>query len=406
MIQKQRTIVGFGFGPIQSGLFLYEAHRSGLFRRLVVAEVVPDVVRKVRAAGGYSINIATLTGIRSEFIPGVEILDPSQEDDRKLLIQAVAEATDIATALPSVDFFERGGPTAPAGIMAAGLTEKARTGKPPAVIFTGENNIQAAELLEKSIRRRAEGIDLAQHCQCLNTVIGKMSQVVTDPAMIKERRLVPSTPDSAKAFLVEEFNRILISRITIPGYIRAIPIFTEKDDLSLFEETKLYGHNAVHAMSGYFLHARNFTGMSDMRNQPDLMRTARETLLQESGAALCRKYVGTDSLASGAGFTAYADDLLPRMVNPWLGDTVERIIRDPARKLGWNDRLVGAMRLCLSQGIPPRHLAAGTMLALRFLGAERKTDDLWNLLTAIWTPASPDAGEQARVLDVLRSTQP
>lgn len=406
MTQKQRTIVGFGFGPIQSGLFLYEAHRSGLFRRLVVAEVVPDVVRKVRAAGGYSVNIATLTGIQAEFIPGVEILDPSREDDRELLIQAVAEATDIATALPSVDFFERGGPTAPAGIMAAGLTQKARGGGPPAVIFTGENNIQAAELLEESIAKRMEGIDLARQCQCLNTVIGKMSQVVADPATIKERNLVPSTPDSPKAFLVEEFNRILVSRIRIPGYARAIPTFVEKDDLSLFEETKLYGHNAVHAMSGYFLHARHFTGMSDMRNQPDLMGIARETLLQESGAALCRKYAGTDPLASEAGFSAYADDLLPRMVNPWLGDTVERIIRDPARKLGWNDRLIGAMRLCLSQGIPPRHLAAGTMLALRFLAQERRTNELWNLLTTLWSPASPDAGEQARVLDVLHAVQP
>ena len=39
-----RTYVGFGFGAIQSGLFLYEAYRSGKFQRLVVAEVIPEVV--------------------------------------------------------------------------------------------------------------------------------------------------------------------------------------------------------------------------------------------------------------------------------------------------------------------------------------------------------------------------
>ena len=32
------TFVGFGFGAIQAGLFLYEAYRSGNFGRLVVAE--------------------------------------------------------------------------------------------------------------------------------------------------------------------------------------------------------------------------------------------------------------------------------------------------------------------------------------------------------------------------------
>ncbi len=33
-----RTYVGFGFGAIQAGLFLYEAFQSGNFGRLVVAE--------------------------------------------------------------------------------------------------------------------------------------------------------------------------------------------------------------------------------------------------------------------------------------------------------------------------------------------------------------------------------
>jgi hypothetical protein len=39
-----RTFVGFGFGPIQAGLFLAEAQSLGNFRRLVVAEVQADVV--------------------------------------------------------------------------------------------------------------------------------------------------------------------------------------------------------------------------------------------------------------------------------------------------------------------------------------------------------------------------
>ena len=40
----QKTFVGFGFGPIQSGLFLLEAFRSGNFDRYVVAGRVAKVV--------------------------------------------------------------------------------------------------------------------------------------------------------------------------------------------------------------------------------------------------------------------------------------------------------------------------------------------------------------------------
>ena len=62
-----RTYVGFGFGAIQAGLFLYEAFQSGAFRRLVVAEVVPDVVASVRGNGGYFIvNIARPDGVERE----------------------------------------------------------------------------------------------------------------------------------------------------------------------------------------------------------------------------------------------------------------------------------------------------------------------------------------------------
>ena len=39
MTTPAKTFVGFGFGAIQGGLFLYEAFRSGKFGRLVVAEV-------------------------------------------------------------------------------------------------------------------------------------------------------------------------------------------------------------------------------------------------------------------------------------------------------------------------------------------------------------------------------
>ena len=52
------------------------------------------------------------------------------------------------------------------------------------------------------------------------------------------------------------------------------------------------------------------------------------------------------------------------MTNPFLSDSVARVIRDPYRKLGWDDRLVGAMRLALEAGVKPVRLAAGVRAAL------------------------------------------
>jgi len=57
------------------------------------------------------------------------------------------------------------------------------------------------------------------------------------------------------------------------------------------------------------------------------------------------------------------------MTNPYLHDAVDRICRDPARKLAYGDRLVGTMRECLKQGVEPKLLAAGAAAALRYLAA-------------------------------------
>ena len=93
------------------------------------------------------------------------------------------------------------------------------------------------------------------------------------------------------------------------------------------------------------------------------MARARRAFIDESGAALCKKWSGVDALFAPDGFAAYAGDLLERMVNPFLTDRVDRVCRDLDRKLGWDDRLIGTMRLCLSQQVSPNVFAQGAALA-------------------------------------------
>ena len=357
-----RTYVGFGFGAIQSGLLLYEAYRSGNFSRLVVAEVIPEIVSAVRAAGGYSLNVATESGIESHFIDGIEIYNPTVAEDAKQLTAALAEAQEIGTALPSVDFFTRGTPSV-ADLMRQAFSEKIKTPVlPDAVVYTAENNNHAAEILEAAVE-----LPLSGCVQFLNTVVGKMSGVVTDEKQITGDKLIPVTPCAKRAFLVEEFNRILITKIELPAFRRGIEVFEEKADLLPFEEAKLYGHNAVHALIGYLANEAGCRYMSDVVKFPEILQRARNAFLKESGAALIKKYNGIDPLFTPDGFQAYTTDLLERMMNPYLRDQVERIIRDPQRKLGWNDRLIGTIRLALSKNIFPENFIVAAKTAQRYL---------------------------------------
>jgi mannitol-1-phosphate/altronate dehydrogenase len=158
-----------------------------------------------------------------------------------------------------------------------------------------------------------------------------------------------------------------------------------------FEEAKLYGHNAIHALIGYLARLRGLTTMAGAAHHADIMRAARAAFIDESGAALVKKYEHIhDRLFTVNGYCAYADDLIERMVNPHLNDLISRVTRDARRKLGYADRLFGTMRLALAEGVEPIHMAKGAAAALMCVRATapQTREDVGTTLRDIW-------GEQA-----------
>ncbi len=387
-----RTFVGFGFGPIQAGLMVCEAMDSGAFGRFVISEIDQSLVDAVRGAGNaVTINVAGPEGIRARRLAGIELLNPRVAGERKRIVEAAAVAEEMATAIPNVSLYSAGGETSVAALLAEAARGKAR----PRVIYAAENHNFAAELLREEILRLASPEHL-EGIQILNTVIGKMSGVISTAEEMRRLGLAPLVPGFERCVLVEQFNRILVSRVTLPGFQRAIRVFEERDDLLPFEEAKLFGHNAIHAVMGSLARLKGYEAMSEIRSDPALMALGRSAFLDESGKALVGRHGGTgDALFTPAGMRAYAEDLLERMTNPFLHDRVERVIRDPRRKLGWSDRLFGAMRLALSQGIRPTNLAIGAAATLAF-ALEREpggTASSRNYLAALW---GVDAAGQPR----------
>ncbi|BBE20410.1 mannitol-1-phosphate 5-dehydrogenase [Aquipluma nitroreducens] len=384
---QSKSFVGFGFGAIQSGLFLYEAMCSNNFKSFVIAEIDPALVNAVRNSGGFcQINVAHTNGISTERIGPIQIFNPNVAEDRLLLINAVAEADELATALPSVSFFDKGGEASVVNILSEGF-KKADTDCRK-IIYVAENHNQAAEILQAAVVK-ALGTEVSSNIQFLNTVIGKMSGIVTDEEEQKRLGIITMTPEIPKAILVEEFNRILLSKINLPGFERGIKVFEEKSDLLPFEEAKLYGHNAIHALIGYLAYKRGYKYMVEAGNDIELMKIAKDAFLLEAGAGLIYKYKGVDELFTVVGFMRYADNLLVRMVNPFLLDAVSRVIRDSKRKLGWDDRLIGAMRLSLAAGVPPKRLAKSVSIALLYS------------LRESWSISALDNNEASSVLNTL-----
>jgi mannitol-1-phosphate 5-dehydrogenase len=415
LMSRRGCFVVFGFGPIGAGLFLHEAVRSRAFSRLVAAEVLQNVVDSVREAGGtFRINVAHADRVQAVEVGPVEMENPLEERDRERLIGAIAEASEIATAVPSTRFYTSGGDAGIHRILAAGLS--ARRGS-PTVVYAAENQNRAASALEDAVLAEvpAAGRDrVRDRTRFVDTVIGKMSAVLADPDAIEEAGLATMTHRDPRAFLVESFNRILVSSRRFPAlpgdveFQSGFPSFEEKADLEPFEEAKLHGHNAAHALAAYLAAHLGLVRLEEIRRVPGAVDLVRAAFLEESGRALIEKWGGVDPLFTEEGMRAHVDDLIERMLNPHLGDLVERIARDPARKLGWNDRLVGAMRLALSRGIRPARFAVGAAAALAALrpGALEGGFDPAGVLVPIWAPDSPGPGESDAVLALVREAIP
>jgi mannitol-1-phosphate/altronate dehydrogenase len=407
-----RTYVGFGFGAIQAGLFLYEAFVSGNFRRLVVAEVLPEVVAAVRRSEGrYHLNIAHPDRVDQAQVGPLEIEDPADPAGRERLVRAVAEAEEIGTAVPSVRHYASDDPGSIHHILAAGLRRKAAHGGPRAVVYTAENHNQAAEILEARVLERvpeSERAPVRAHVQFLNTVVAKMSGTVSDPGEIEVRGLSAMALGQQRAFLVEAFNRILISEIRFEApFQRGIQVFEEKQDLVPFEEAKLYGHNAVHALAAYMGAIAGVRYVADLQEVPGVLDFLRDALIEESGAALMRKYAHVDALFTPEGYRHYADDLLTRMMNPYLRDTVQRVGRDPERKLGWDDRLIGTMRMALGEGIAPCRYGLGAAAALARVAPSISggAPSPASVLRSLWQGTERDAQEERTVLRYVEDGQ-
>lgn len=356
----QKVFVGIGSGAIQLGLWAYYAFRKGA--KVVLSEVDEGRVKDIRSNGNcYHINLARFDRVVSVKIGPVDICNPSVREDRNRLLAAIREANDIVTAVPSTKVYEKGGIAA---LLAEGLSKPER----PVLIYASENQIGAARQLESLAfpGGRPARVELSE------TVIERMGGPQDDPELIGKLHLETITPGKGPALLVEEFDQIRVEHETLSKrepYESLFTMFFPTSHIHFFEELKLLGHNAVHFLLGTLGKHKGYTFMSEWNGDPDFGWIGVDALMEETGGWFKKNYVSAgEAVATEEGYSRWTSELARRIVNPFLYDRVDRIIRDADRKLGWEDRIIGTMRKALEAGVEPRRFALGVAAALMLRG--------------------------------------
>jgi mannitol-1-phosphate 5-dehydrogenase len=337
------SAIVFGAGNVGRGFLGQLFSESGY--EVVFVDVDEELVSTLARHKQYTIRLVDNDWLEEVTVTPVRAL---LAGDAEAVAQAVASAGIAATAvgvraLPFV-----------APLVAAGVAQRAAAGvDAPLNIIICENLKDAAATFRSMVEQHlpiALHDYLHAHVGVVDTVIGRMV-----PPLTPELRAADPT-----LILVEPYKVLPVDRSAWLGPEPQVVGLELCDRFPAYTARKLYIHNCGHAVLAYlgYLagHEYGYQALAD----PSIRRWF-EAALAESRAGIVAAY-GVDP----AWLDVHIADLTRRFANRALGDTVLRLGRDPLRKLGPDDRLIGAARLAERAGVTPDALSRAIAAAYRF----------------------------------------
>uniref|UniRef100_UPI00356A783F mannitol-1-phosphate 5-dehydrogenase n=1 Tax=Psychromonas sp. TaxID=1884585 RepID=UPI00356A783F len=227
--------------------------------------------------------------------------------------------------------------------------------KAPLNIIACENMVRGTSQLKAQVFKHLPESLHAQSDQTIGFVDSAVDRIVP-PAEAGET--------DPLAVTVETFSEWIVDQTQFKGEIPEIPGMEKTDNLMAFVERKLFTLNTGHLITAYLGVLAGHETIKDAIEDPAI-RADVTAAMQESGEVLIRRY-GFDPQAHAA----YIQKILGRFANPYLRDEVDRVGRQPIRKLSENDRLIKPLNGTLEYGLPNAHLIKGIAAAFLY-----KNDD-------------------------------
>ncbi len=337
-----KKAIQFGAGNIGRGFTAQLFTESGY--EVVFVDVVTDLIQALNERRSYPIRIVgdPPTDVVIENIRAIDAREVERVADE------IATADLVCTAV-GVNVLKFVAPT-----LAKGIEKRAQAGVlAPLNVIICENLLNASRVL-KGMVLESLAPELAGY---LDSHVGFVESVVS--------RMVPVMDDTMRAgdplrICVEAYKRLPVARKGFVGPVPEIVGFEPYDNFEGYVERKLFTHNAMHATASYLGYLKGYEYLWQCLSDPEI-RDEVMGAMKETGEALIKKH----------GFTpeqhqAHVEDLLQRIGSRYLGDQVARVGRDPIRKLGPRDRLVGGARIAEEYGIRPVHMARAIAAALLY----------------------------------------
>jgi len=334
----------FGGGNIGRGFIGALLSKSGY--HVTFADVVAPLIEAFNEHHEYDITILDVGGAADERITNVSGVF---SNDAEAVKAAILE-TDIITTAVGPMILKRIAPT-----IAAGIKARKEAGKEYLNVIACENMTRASNFLKGYV---LEALDSAEDKEYVEKYVGFPSCAVD--------RIVPpfSAGKNILGVGVEAFFEWIVEEPEFRGPAPKIEGMKLTDNLVAYVQRKLFTLNCGHAVTAYLGYLKGYKTVDESLKDPEIEETVRGAM-RESGAALCKKH-DFDVEAHNK----YIEKIMDRFRNPYIKDDVARVGREPIRKLGPADRLVGPLKMASEYGLPVDNLLKGVAACLLYDNAE------------------------------------
>ena len=338
------SCVIFGAGKIARGFIGHLLYLSNI--PFVFVEKVDALADLINQQGKYTVNILGAPE-KNCLVQGARALKFSQAEE---IAQAIAEADVVFNAVGGKNLTEI------VPFMVKGIEKKAAMGGNLNFI-TCENWKQPADILRKGVEAQ---IDPA--CKAyLDSSVGITEAVVmrsaieSDPELLKQDPLIVN---------VQDYWELPVDASRLKGHLPNIQGLKQIEAFTGFLERKFYTYNAANGTVSFLGALLGYKHIADAAHDPWILEIL-EGVYQETAQALSLKH--NFPLDEQMAFTRTSKRKLQDYA---IVDFVERNARDPMRKLGPDDRLVGSARLVHSYGIMPENLCTAIAAAIFYPNTE------------------------------------
>ncbi|EJG1657163.1 mannitol-1-phosphate 5-dehydrogenase [Vibrio parahaemolyticus] len=236
--------------------------------------------------------------------------------------------------------------------IAKGIAKRFEAGNDaPLNIIACENMVRGTTHLKGQVYKH---LDKSLHAKA-DELVGFVDSAVD--------RIVPpaeAANDDPLEVTVESFSEWIVDEQQFKGDIPNIAGMEKTNNLMAFVERKLFTLNTGHCITAYLGYLKGHRTIREAIEDPNIHAEVKQAM-QESGEVLIRRY-GFDRDMHNA----YIEKILGRFANPYLVDEVDRVGRQPIRKLGANDRLVKPLLGTIEYGTENQTLLKGIAAALKY----------------------------------------